>query len=57
MKKIIFTMVALSILPASAFKLPRGLFSVSQLEEAKVAASEKPELIGILISDQKMKRG
>ena len=50
MKKLILLAGALA-LPASAFDLPRGFHTAETLQDARVAAAEKPKMVGILITN------
>jgi len=52
--RIIFTIFAALVLPAAAFKVPSSMLRVDELEKAQAEAAERPELIGILISDEKL---
>ena len=53
MKKFLLALAA-SALPASAFDLPRGFFTMEKLDEARAEAAGKPKMVGFLITDPKM---
>jgi hypothetical protein len=49
MKKLILLVGALAS-PASAFDLPRGFYTAETLQDARMAAAEKPKMVGVLIT-------
>lgn len=44
----------LAALPCSAFDLPKGFFTLSELDTARAEAVEKPEMVGFLITNPAM---
>ena len=53
MRKLI-PLLAATILPLGAFDIPKGFFNLSELEDARAEAAEKPEMIGFLITNPKL---
>jgi hypothetical protein len=51
-KKLLFVL-AVGMLPAAAFDLPRGFFTMEELDEARAEAAGKPKMVGFLITDPK----
>lgn len=53
MYKKLFLTLAATALPAVAFDLPRGFFTMEKLDEARAEAAAKPKMVGFLITDPK----
>lgn len=50
MKKLFPILLAGLTLPVSAFDLPRGFYTAETLQDARIAAAEKPKMVGVLIT-------
>jgi hypothetical protein len=53
MIKKLLLVLATSALPAAAFDIPRGFFTLEKLDEARAEAAGKPKMVGFLITDPK----
>jgi hypothetical protein len=52
MKKLLLVL-ATCALPAAAFDIPRGFFTMEKLDDARAEAAGKPKMVGFLITDPK----